>query len=89
MAVGRFATIVQTAPLEIVPPFLRLAFSPGITAPTVSVLGQAGQTYELEATSDFRTWAVLARVTLAGASTNVFDSGAGGARLRFYRASSR
>jgi hypothetical protein len=53
---------------------------------TLTVSGLPGQTYQIQATSDFTTWAVIGTVTMgAGGSLDFTDTNAVSFSQRFYR----
>ena len=52
----------------------------------LTVSGLTGQTYEVQATQDFKTWTVIGTVTLgAGGSLDFTDTNAASFPQRFYR----
>jgi hypothetical protein len=54
---------------------------------TLTVIGLAGRTYDIEATPDFLAWTVIGTITLdAGGSLDFTDTNAANFPQRFYRA---
>jgi hypothetical protein len=52
----------------------------------LTVIGQAGHTFDIQATQTLNTWTVIGRVTLgAGGSVEFTDPNAAGSQKRFYR----
>jgi len=52
----------------------------------LTVIGQANQTYDVQATQDFITWTVIGTVTMGvNGSSNFTDTNAAGFSKRFYR----
>ena len=52
----------------------------------LSVTGQVGHTYDIQATQDFKTWTVIGTVTVgAGGSLNFTDTNAASFPRRYYR----
>jgi len=60
--------------------------SDGTTA--LTLIGQAGKTYTLQASTDFVNWTKVQEVTTANGAALFHDSSAGSASHRFYRAAS-
>jgi hypothetical protein len=52
----------------------------------LTVAGQTGHTYNIQATQDFKTWTVIGTVTMgAGGSLDFTDTNAANFSSRFYR----
>jgi hypothetical protein len=68
------------------PPEVQMSVTPAGQF-VLSVTGPVGQTYDIQATQDLKTWTVIGAVTVGtGGSVNFTDTNAAGLLWRFYRA---
>jgi flagellin len=86
VAVGRYGTILQSDALSPIQPVLGSPLMlPGGEA-ELTLAGSAGQSYAIEASTDFIHWQTITNITLTSASGRFNDPSATGFGLRFYRA---
>jgi hypothetical protein len=80
------ATAIFYRVVELLPPELQIRVASNRLV-ILTVTGPAGHDYDIQASSDFRTWTVLGKVTLgAGGSFEFADTRAAAFPRRFYRA---
>lgn len=76
-------TVPETVPGGLVTIQIRAAANRVVT---LTVAGEVGRTYDLQATPDFAAWTVIGTVTIgANGSVNFVDTNAGSSPKRFYR----
>jgi len=83
VAVGGYGTILQSDPypprLELVPNFCRDCFA-------FNLLGDAGESYRIEASRDLTNWTAITNLVSATGTNQFIDPAAPNSSRRFYRA---